>query len=105
LPNALEKRYKELLHQLSQIGYICSGSVISQQRKCGKPNCGCKEDQQKLHGPYYIWTRKEKGKTITRSLTDKQTKQCLECTNNYERMQKIIKEMKEISVKIIEGKK
>jgi len=105
LSNELEKKYQELQQQLLQIGYICSGSVISQQRKCGKPNCGCKEDQQKLHGPYYIWTRKEKGKTITRSLTDKQAEQCMECTSNYRKMQKIMKEMKEISIKIIEGKK
>jgi len=105
LPNALEKRYKELLHQLSQIGHICSGSVISQQRKCGKPNCGCKEDQQKLHGPYYIWTRKENGKTITRSLTGEKAQQCIECTNEYKKLRKIIKDMKEISVELLEKRK
>jgi len=105
LRNALEKRYKELLHQLSQIGYICSGSVISQQRKCGKPNCGCKEDQQKLHGPYYIWTRKENGKTITRSLTGEKAQQCIECTNEYKKLRKIIKDMKEISVELLEKRK
>jgi len=105
LSNELERRFKELQQELAQIGHICSGSIIFQKRKCGKPNCSCKEDQQKFHGPYYIWTRKENGKTITRSLTGEKAEQCIECTNNYKKLRKIIKEMKEITVKLVEKRK
>jgi hypothetical protein len=98
----LENRYKELQKELSQIGYICNGSILSLYRKCGKPNCGCNENSEEKHGPYYIWTRKENGKTITRSLSKERFHQCQKCIKNYKKMEKIIEEMKKISVQIFE---
>jgi len=70
----LRERYTVLQKQLAQVGYICNGTVMSVFRKCGKPNCGCKDDPKMQHGPYHIWTRKEKGKTIRNSdhIRDKQ---------------------------------
>jgi len=59
-------------------------------RKCGKPNCGCKDNPRMRHGPYFIWTRKEKGKTITRSLSKKQAERCLGYIKNFKKMEKII---------------
>lgn len=100
----LEKRYQLLQKELGQIGYICSGTIMSLFRKCGKPNCHCQEDPESQHGPYYIWTRKEKGRTITRSLSEEKVKQCSQCIQNYERLKEIIEEMKKISARIVEYK-
>jgi len=98
----LENKYKQFQKELSQIGYICNGSIMSLYRKCGKPNCGCNENQETKHGPYYIWTRKEKGKTITRSLSEERFHQCQQCIENYKKMEQIIEEMKKISIQIFE---
>ena len=98
----LENKYKQLQKELSQIGYICNGSIMSLYRKCGKPKCGCKENPEIKHGPYYIWTRKEKGKTITRSLSEERFHQCQQCIENYKKMERIIEEMKKISIQIFE---
>jgi len=75
---------------------------MSLYRKCGKPNCGCNENPDVKHGPYYIWTRKEKGKTITRSLSKERFLQCQQCIKNYKKMEKIIEEMKKISIQVFE---
>ncbi len=101
-PESLTKKYTDLQNQFAQIGYICNGTVMSLYRKCGKPNCGCKEDRQMQHGPYHIWTRKEKGKTVTRSLSEKQAGHCSEYIQNYKQMENIIEEMKKTSIQIIE---
>lgn len=98
----LENKYKQLQKELSQIGYICNGSIMSLYRKCGKPKCGCNENPEIKHGPYYIWTRKEKGKTITRSLSEERFKRCQQCIKNYKKMEQIIEEMKKISIQIFE---
>ena len=103
--NTLEKKYTGLQKQLSQIGYICNGTVMSSYRKCGKANCGCKDNPRMQHGPYHIWTRKEKGKTVTRSLSEKQTDYCSMYMNNFKEMENIIEKMKEISIQIIEQAK
>lgn len=98
----LVKKYDELQKQLAQTGYICSGSIMSLYRKCGKSNCGCKDNPHMRHGPYHIWTRKKNGKTVTRSLSEKQAERCLEHIQNFKKLEKIIEEMKKITIQIIE---
>lgn len=101
----LEKEYIGFQKKLSQVGYICNGTVMSTYRKCGKSNCGCKDDPQMQHGPYHIWTRKEKGKTVTRSLSKKQADRCSGYMQNYKKMESIVEEMKRISIEMIEQRK
>jgi len=98
----LEKKYRNLQKEFIQIGYICCGSIMSLYRRCGKPNCGCKDDLEMRHGPYHIWTRKKNGKTVTRSLSKKQAEHCLEYIQNLKKMEKIIEEMKKVSIQIVE---
>jgi len=66
-----ERRYRQLLEQLSEIGYIRSGSLAPRYNYCGKPNCRCHGDPPQPHGPYYQWTAKVNGKTINRRLNAK----------------------------------
>ena len=94
----LEKKYHDLQKEFTQIGYICCGSIMSLYRKCGKPKCGCKDDLEMRHGPYHIWTRKKNGKTVTRSLSKKKAEHCLEYIQNLKKMEKIIEEMKKVSI-------
>jgi len=101
----LQKQYHELAKQLSQIGYICKGSVSSVYVKCGKPYCRCKTDENAKHGPYTVWTRKVKGKTVTKYLSEKQAKLCREFIQNSKKVESIIEEMKALSVSILEIEK
>jgi hypothetical protein len=98
-------RYNELEDQLAHIGFVCNGTVMSVYRKCGKPNCGCRESKRMQHGPYYIWTRKEKGKTVTRSLSERQAGECAQYIKNFKKMDSIIEEMKRITTQMIEHRK
>ena len=94
-----------LKKQIDTIGFICTGSLMSVYHTCGNSKCACAHDESARHGPYNRWTRKVKGKTVTRTLTDKQTELCRECINNYRNLESIIKEMKELSVQYIEEQK
>ena len=101
----LHKKYRELAKQLSQIGYICKGSVMSVYIKCGKPYCRCKTDKNTKHGPYTVWTRKVKGKTVTKYLSEKQAKLCREYIQNSKKLESIIEGMRNLSVNILESEK
>jgi hypothetical protein len=101
----LQKKYSELAKQLAQIGYISKGSVMSVCIKCGKPYCRCNTDENAKHGPYTVWTRKVKGKTVTRYLSEKQAKLCREFIQNSKKIELIIEEMRDLSVSIIESEK
>ena len=99
------EQYQRLREQLAKTGHICTGSITTVYRKCGKPYCYCAKDENAVHGPYNVWTRKVKGKTVTRNLTDVQAELCRECVRNLRQLEGIIEKMKELSVKYIEGQK
>ena len=101
----LHQKYRESSKKLSKIGYICKGSVMSVYIKCGKSYCRCKTDKDAKHGPYTVWTRKVKGKTVTKYLSEKQAKLCREYIQNSKKLELIIEEMRNLSVSILESEK
>ena len=98
----IKKEYAELKKQLSQIGFICTGSVLTTYHTCGNLYCSCSTDASSLHGPYNSWTRKVKGKTISRTLTYEQAKMTKEFIKNYRNLEKLLKKMKNLTVEFIE---
>jgi len=99
------EEYQKLRDLLGKTGYICTGSITTVYRKCGKPYCFCSKDEKAFHGPYNVWTRKVKGKTVTRNLTNKQVELCKQCIQNIRELEAIIARMKALSVKYIEEQK
>jgi hypothetical protein len=61
----LQQPYQQLKGTLAGIGYIRRGTLLKRFMICGKPDCACKASPPRLHGPYYQWTRKIGGKTVT----------------------------------------
>jgi len=98
----LENQMKKLKEQFIKIDFICIGSITAIYNICGKKNCICKTDKSKQHGPYNLWTRKIKGKTISKHLSEKQVKACRKFIINHKKLKRVIEKMKDISVKILE---
>jgi len=67
--NALRE---ELVRQVSETCGALPGSIVIRHARCGKQSCRCHADPPKLHGPYIQWTRKIKGRTRTRLLSEEQ---------------------------------
>jgi hypothetical protein len=96
------KRYRELATQLAEIGFITTGTVISRRTYCATPGCHCHADPPQLHGPYWQWTTKLAGKTVTRRLNDRQATLYTEWTANNRQIRRIITQMREISARAAE---
>jgi hypothetical protein len=58
-----------LVSRLARAGLALPGTLIERTTRCGKPNCRCHASPPRLHGPYWQWTRKHAGKTVTLNLT------------------------------------
>lgn len=84
--------------QILKLDYILSGSIIIKYGPCGKENCRCTHDKKHWHGPYYIWTRKENGKTITQSLSKTQAVFCRKAIKNMQKLKAQIERWKNASV-------
>jgi len=74
-------------------GEMLPGSVTTAFAQCGKKNCACKTDPDYLHGPYYRWTGKIRGKHTTRTLSPKIAKECSQRIKNYKKFLKAIQSL------------
>jgi len=97
-----EKRYRELAAQLATIGLIHSGSVTRRYTTCGTPGCRCHAEPPQPHGPYYQWTAKINGKTVTRRLSEGEADLYQEWIDNDRRMRRLIQQMRQVAAKAAE---
>jgi len=90
--------YKELKRALQSLGFVRPGSLVRRFMPCGKPSCRCMDPTQ-LHGPYYQWTMKLRGKTVTLRLTEAQARLCEEWVGNHRSLKAIVRKMEALSLK------
>jgi hypothetical protein len=94
-----ERRYRELLVEIGEIGFIRSGSVAPRFNYCGKPNCRCHADPPQPHGPYWQWTAKVDGKTVNRRLSAREAELYQEWIGNDRKLRALIDELREVAEK------
>jgi len=99
-----EQRYRELAAELATIGLIHSGSVTRRYTRCATPGCKCHADPPQPHGPYYQWTAKVNGKTVTRRLTETDAQLYEEWIANDRQLRHLIQQMRQIAAKATELK-
>ena len=75
--------YRQLQHQLAQLGYLSQGSVF--ERGPGQ------------QGSRYVWTRKVKAKTVTVALSPEQYLWMRQAVSNQRKLEEIIKQMQTLS--------
>ena len=95
----LEKDYEELKRQISRLGVMAQGTIIS--RSILRPD---PEDRRKnkSYGPYYQWTWKKLGRTVTVNLTASQAKEFKKAIATHRKLERLLKEMRRLSLQILE---
>ena len=56
------RQFEAYRDELDQIGFILTSSITKRFMRCGIVGCRCQTNPKALHGPYYEWTRKVRGK-------------------------------------------
>lgn len=102
IPPDAEHRRRELLAEISQLGFVLPGTLNLVTNRCGKPNCRCHADPPKLHGPYLTWTRKVAGKTVTRRLTSEQADRYRPWLAADRQLRRLLSELEALSLEIAE---
>lgn len=97
-----ERRYRELLAQMADIGFIATGSVAPRYNRCGTRGCRCHGDPPQPHGPYWQWTAKVNGKTVNRRLTAREAELYKEWIANDRRLRALIGQMRQVAAKATE---
>src|SRR5688572_29443080 len=95
----LERRHRALLSELAGLGLVLRGSIARRMVRCGQPTCGCKASPPRLHGPYYLWTRKAAGKTVTAQLAPEEAALCQEWSRNMRKLDRIVRGLQALGLK------
>jgi hypothetical protein len=94
---AHQARYHELAERIAEIGFIRAGSITRVHNRCGKPNCRCHADPPQLHGPYWQWTAKINGKTVTRRLNETQARLYQQWIANDRQLRALVNQMRQVA--------
>jgi hypothetical protein len=93
----IEARYGVLARSLGEIGLIASGSLAERFTHCNKPGCRCGAVPPRPHGPYWQWTAKVAGRTVTRRLSTAEAARYREWIANDRRLRRTLEEMRELA--------
>jgi hypothetical protein len=96
------QRYAELKRAVADIALIRRGSLLRRWMPCGKAGCRCQGRPPQLHGPYFQWTRKVGGKTLTVRVNEQEAKLLAEWIANGRRLDKLVGQMERVSYKLTE---
>ena len=88
-----ERRYWELTRAVADVGLVQEGSLVRRYTRCANPNFRCRADPPHPHGPYWQWSAKVGGKTVSRRLSEREVALYAEWTDNDRRLRQLISQM------------
>lgn len=91
--------YEHLKRALLALGFARPGTLVRRFMPCGKPSCRCSVGRAEWHGPYYQWSHKIRGKTVTRRLSPAQAARCVEWIANDRALRKTVRQMETLSLR------
>ncbi len=97
-----QAEFDALKAQINGLGYVMQGSVVKRTKQCGNPKCLCHTNKDHEHGPYYQWTAKVKGKTVTKLLSPAEAAARKEFIRNGRQLKKLLARLYSLSEKVAE---
>ena len=91
---------KRIAGEIAKIGYVLPGTLTKRYLTCTHQGCRCHGDPPRLHGPYWYWTRKVNGKTVTKSLREEQVEDYRSWFENEKRLRRLVGELEQLSLDI-----
>ena len=97
-----KRRQQKIVTALGKIDYALPGSVEVRRTRCGKSTCRCQSDPEARHGPYIVWTRKVKARTVTKVLSEEELRDYQQWLHNSRKLRELVDELHRLSLQIVE---
>ena len=98
-PDELRRRYQRLSAKLVKLGPILQGTITERTIARQDPE---RPGKMKDYGPYYQWTWKRNGKTVTVNLSQAQVKTYQKAIEENRKLEETITKLREISLELLE---
>jgi hypothetical protein len=81
----------ETRRRIAEMDYVCSGTLLRRIKTCGKTTCGCAQDPEARHGPYYEWSRLQKGRLVHTILSADEGRRIAQAIRNYRLLRRLVR--------------
>ena len=98
-----QDRAASIAAELAGLGLALPGTLAQRRVRCGYPGCHCHADPPELHGPYWHWTRKRAGKTISRFVPDDQVEDYRQWLDNHRRLRALVAQLEDLTLAIADA--
>ena len=95
----MKRRYARLAARLAKLGPILHGTITERTVLREDPR---RPGEQKAYGPYYQWTFKRNGKTVTVNLSRSQAKVYQRAIHNHRKLEETTQKMRELSLQMLQ---
>lgn len=86
------ERIRRIQERIRRIDYLCSGTLVTRTKVCGKVGCRCAQDPTARHGPYYEWGYMQEGHQVHRMVTPEQAKVLQRALVNYRTVLRLLRD-------------
>jgi len=93
----LQAQYGRLAGKLAQVGWLLQGTIS--QRTIERVG---EDGKTRSYGPYYQWTWKQAGKTVTVNLSASQRRAFQQAIDNQRRLEITLERMRVLSRRVLE---
>jgi hypothetical protein len=100
VPPSPQDHAARIAAELAGLGLALPGTLAQRRVRCGYPGCHCHADPPELHGPYWHWTRKRAGKTISRFVPDDQVEDYRQWIDNHRRLRELVAELEDLTLAV-----
>jgi len=97
--DGLKRRYQRLTARVAKLGPVLQGTITERTIVRDDP---ANPKKHKTYGPYYQWTWKRGGKTVTVNLSASQARAYQRAIDNHRKLEHTLQEMRELSLAILE---
>jgi len=96
----VETRIERIKREITTFDGIHPGSLSQQYNVCGSPQCHCKDDPPKKHGPYHQVSFTWRGKSTTRFVRKSDLARVKRQLKNYKRLRELTDEWIELTMEL-----
>ena len=86
--------------ELAAAAWRLPGTLMQRSVRCGYAGCRCHADPPELHGPYWQWTRKRAGRTVSRLVPDDQVDDYQQWIDNHRRLRELVAELEDLTLTV-----
>jgi hypothetical protein len=98
----VREKIDRIRQAIGEIGTLCSGTLLTRMKVCGKPGCRCASDPSARHGPYYEWGHMKGGVLVHRSVTPQQAEMLQQAIGNHRKAKKLMRAWEEETERLID---